>query len=258
MDALFVTSQAVIDAIAQKVVIVDGNGTVIAVNAPWSRSCVESGANDANCGLGMNYFDVCEHQEKPTSAELVSGISVARGLRKVLAGEVDRFYLTYPCHVHAEKRWFSVRATPITLADGSQGALILHHDRVSGFGEREQSIEAALIATVEAIGEISLARDPYTARHQLGVAQLAGMLADHLGLDEDAKLGLYLGSTMHDVGKISIPSEILVRPGELSAAEYQLVQTHVSVGANLISSGSSTDSSHRNAANVVKTQMKRS
>jgi PAS domain S-box-containing protein len=73
-------------------------------------------------------------------------------------------------------------------------------------------------------------RDPYTAGHQRGVALLATSIARRMKLGEDRVRGVYLAATIHDVGKINVPAEILSKPGRLSQLETNLVRTHPQAG----------------------------
>lgn len=71
-------------------------------------------------------------------------------------------------------------------------------------------------------------RDPYTAGHQRRVADLALAIAKELGLSDEEAHGIYLAAVVHDIGKINVPTEILVKPGKLTELEYSLVRIHVS------------------------------
>jgi len=70
-------------------------------------------------------------------------------------------------------------------------------------------------------------RDPYTSGHQRRVADLAKILAQELGLTDDEVHGIYLAAIVHNIGKIQVPAEILVKPGRLNDIEYSLVKSHV-------------------------------
>lgn len=95
-------------------------------------------------------------------------------------------------------------------------------------------LERSLKGTIQAIAVTIEKRDPYTAGHQERVAMLADALAECLGMDEDRREGLRLAASIHDIGKIGVPSEILNRPGRLSALEYQLLQEHPRVGYEIV------------------------
>ncbi len=89
-----------------------------------------------------------------------------------------------------------------------------------------KQLEMALTSTVEVAMTLSELRDPYTAGHERRVAQIAAALGAELGFDENRQEGLRAAGHLHDVGKITIPAEILSKPGKLSSIEYQLVQGH--------------------------------
>jgi putative nucleotidyltransferase with HDIG domain len=76
------------------------------------------------------------------------------------------------------------------------------------------------------------ARDPYTKGHSLSVAILAQRMAD--AIDEVDSTRVYLAGLLHDVGKIGIPDAILLKPGPLTAAEWEVMKSHSSVGANIL------------------------
>lgn len=93
---------------------------------------------------------------------------------------------------------------------------------------------AALLGTIEAISRTLEKRDPYTAGHQDRVADLAARIGLEMRLGPQRVEGLRLGAQIHDIGKIYVPSEILARPGTLTAAEFALVKTHPQVGYDIV------------------------
>lgn len=91
-----------------------------------------------------------------------------------------------------------------------------------------------LVDTIRAMSLTVEKRDPYTAGHQNKVAQLSVAIGRELGMDEDRLEGLRLGATIHDIGKIYVPAEILNRPGRLSRAEFEIIKSHAEVGYDII------------------------
>jgi PAS domain S-box-containing protein len=87
-------------------------------------------------------------------------------------------------------------------------------------------LEAAFMHTVEVATTLSEIRDPYTAGHERRVAEIAVAIGAELGFDARRQEGLRIAGSLHDVGKISIPSEILSKPGKLTAVEYLMVKGH--------------------------------
>jgi PAS domain S-box-containing protein/putative nucleotidyltransferase with HDIG domain len=93
---------------------------------------------------------------------------------------------------------------------------------------------SSLESTIDAIAMMSELRDPYTAGHQRRVTQLALAIAAELGLPDDRMQPLRVAGLLHDVGKIFVPSEILSKPGRLTALEMELVRAHVTAGYDII------------------------
>ena len=89
---------------------------------------------------------------------------------------------------------------------------------------------------IRAMAHIVEVRDPYTAGHQERVACLARAISQTLGLPEDEVAGIYYASLVHDIGKISIPGEILSKPGRLSSAEFELIRVHPQAGYDIVRS----------------------
>ncbi|MFO7686863.1 MAG: HD-GYP domain-containing protein [Desulfobacterales bacterium] len=87
-------------------------------------------------------------------------------------------------------------------------------------------LQQNLDETVNAMSLTVEERDPYTAGHQRRTADLAMQLASQIGLSAHAVKGIHMAGLIHDIGKISIPAEILSKPGRLNAAEIQLIRRH--------------------------------
>ncbi len=85
-----------------------------------------------------------------------------------------------------------------------------------------KTIETTLLAFSKMIEE----RDPYTAQHQRRVANIAWILAEHMLLDIETKKTVYISALLHDVGKISVPGEILNKPGTLNEDEMKIIRRH--------------------------------
>jgi PAS domain S-box-containing protein len=89
-----------------------------------------------------------------------------------------------------------------------------------------QQLELSFRKTIEVLSSTTEARDPYTAGHQRKVATLSEAIARRMGLPEKTCEGIYLAAMVHDVGKISIPAELLSKPSKLNEVEMALIQTH--------------------------------
>ncbi len=99
---------------------------------------------------------------------------------------------------------------------------------------RTMQLKKALNGIVEAIVSSLEFKDPYTAGHQKRVANLARAIAGEMKIDSEKIEGIYVAGTIHDIGKISIPSEILAKPAKLSGIEFELVKNHCQAGYDIL------------------------
>jgi diguanylate cyclase (GGDEF)-like protein len=97
-----------------------------------------------------------------------------------------------------------------------------------------EGLEHTFVSTVEALANALEANDEYTSTHARWITDLSLRVGQELGLDERTLKRLELGALLHDIGKIGIPSDVLAKPGRLTAAERKLVQTHPELGERII------------------------
>lgn len=93
-------------------------------------------------------------------------------------------------------------------------------------------------AQVEILRRLALAaeyRDDVTGHHAERVGVLSALIADALGLDSDLVRLIRRAAPLHDVGKIGIPDAILMKPGPLSAAEFEVMKSHTTIGGRILS-----------------------
>lgn len=100
--------------------------------------------------------------------------------------------------------------------------------------EAERRLKESLVNTIQVLVAAVEQRDPYTAGHQRRVSRIAAEVAAELGLPEEQADGVRLAGLIHDVGKISIPAEILSLPRALNDIERALVSDHVESGYQLL------------------------
>ena len=114
----------------------------------------------------------------------------------------------------------------------------------SDITERENSAEKiqetlgrlnkAILGVIQVLSATTEKRDPYTAGHQRRVADLAWAIGQEMGLRVARLEGLRLAGTIHDIGKIAIPAEILSKPTRMTEIEYSLIQCHSQVGYDIL------------------------
>jgi len=106
-----------------------------------------------------------------------------------------------------------------------------------GYYRKKESVDRlrkALGGTVQAIASVVETKDPYTAGHQRRVADLARAMGTELGLSPDQIEGLRMAGIIHDIGKISVPAEILSTPRRLTPIEFSLIKMHSQSGYDIL------------------------
>ena len=96
------------------------------------------------------------------------------------------------------------------------------------------SLRKAVGVTIQVLMSAIEARDPYTAGHQSRSADLARAIATEMGLCQDKIEGIRIAGSIHDIGKLSIPAEILSKPSKLTALEFSLIKGHSQSGYEML------------------------
>jgi HD-GYP domain-containing protein (c-di-GMP phosphodiesterase class II) len=96
------------------------------------------------------------------------------------------------------------------------------------------SLKKAIGTTIQVMVYAVEARDPYTAGHQLRSANLACAIATEMGLAQDKIDGIRMAGSIHDIGKLSIPAEILSKPSKLTNIEFSLIEEHSRRGYEML------------------------
>jgi len=122
------------------------------------------------------------------------------------------------------KKILQATVRDITKRVQAQEALEKSHEQL------RKSLICAIVAVSRAVG----ARDPYTAEHQQRVSRLSRAIGQEMGLDRERIDGLRMGASIHDIGKIHLPAEILSKPSKLSDIEYAFIKTHAQVGYDIL------------------------
>lgn len=100
--------------------------------------------------------------------------------------------------------------------------------------QRTRQLEQSQLEIIKRLGRAAEYKDNETGNHILRMSHFAQMLARAAGLDQEACDNILLAAPMHDIGKIGIPDSILLKPGRLNPDEWEVMKTHVNIGADLL------------------------
>ncbi len=140
--------QSTLDALTSHVAILDEKGEILAVNAPWRSFADDNELQWNDYGVGINYLYVCDAAFGNDAEE--AGIA-AQGIREVIAGERETFYLEYPCHSPTERRWFGMYVT--CFKNNGHVRVVVAHDNITARREAEDAVRESE-ARYRAISEL--------------------------------------------------------------------------------------------------------
>jgi PAS domain S-box-containing protein/putative nucleotidyltransferase with HDIG domain len=165
-------------------------------------------------------------------------------MARLIAGETDEFQL--------EKRyfrpdgsivWVNMTIAPVLVGNEAHPGRVCMIEDITAeksaqdeLARQREQIEKTLNSVIDIVGDIVETRDPYTAGHQRRVAELSARIARELGMPEADVANVRMAALLHDVGKITVPTELLSKPGTLSALEFQLIKGHTDASYHFISS----------------------
>lgn len=109
--------------------------------------------------------------------------------------------------------------------------LLAQAEKLKESYKKSQIILDGIVKTLSMIVET---RDPYTSGHEDQVAKIACKIAKEMKLSEEQITAIHVAATLHDIGKISVPSEILTKPGRLNDLEREIIKTHCKVANDLL------------------------
>jgi response regulator RpfG family c-di-GMP phosphodiesterase len=109
--------------------------------------------------------------------------------------------------------------------------LLAQAEKLKESYKKSQIILDGIVKTLSMIIET---RDPYTSGHEDQVAKIACNIAKEMKFTEEQITAIHIAATLHDIGKISVPSEILTKPGRLSDLEMEMIKTHCKVANDIL------------------------
>jgi len=160
-----------------------------------------------------------------------------------IAELIEKNQLTFESiHVCKNKPLAPVEISSLIIESGGRKLIVSAVCDISKRKRTEEELrqtslrlQRAIEGAINAVALTTEIRDPYTAGHQHRVAKLACSIGRELGLSNEQIEGVRVAGTLHDIGKIYVPAEILSRPGRLRQNEINLVKDHAQVGYDLLS-----------------------
>jgi response regulator RpfG family c-di-GMP phosphodiesterase len=188
---------------------------------------------------GLKLLDEVRKNYPRTAFLMLTGETEIRvGIEAMKQGAAD--YLVKPVDLElmgrSIERALEVKRMDLELQDYRQNLERMVKDRTKQLHAAMKRIELTYDETLEALGAALDLRDTETAGHSQRVSRYCLEMAKAMNCTVDELRQIVRGSYLHDIGKIGIPDSILLKEGKLTAEEMEVMQTHVRIGYDLVSS----------------------
>lgn len=215
--------------------LVDQANDAILMLDPTSEDILE--ANPKACEMyGFDRQELLELSMKKLTQDVARG---EHQISRIL--EEHQTYNFETVHYRKDGSTLDILVSASVIPFRGRDAILVINRDVSDRRSMERKLQHSLSMLRQAMGGVIRAmaltverRDPYTAGHQRRVSDLARAIGRKMGLNSDTVDGIRMAGAIHDLGKISIPAELLSKPGRLSEMEFDLIKTHSAVGYDIL------------------------
>jgi response regulator RpfG family c-di-GMP phosphodiesterase len=107
-------------------------------------------------------------------------------------------------------------------------------ERTKQLADKHRELRTAYVETIKALAEAVDAKDAYTRGHSERVGVYSSKITAELGFPKEFIERVYIAGLLHDVGKIGVRDEVIIKPGRLNAEEYREIMEHPEVGAKIL------------------------
>lgn len=170
--------RSTLDALSAHIAVLDGSGTIIAVNRAWRSFARETGFTGRDHALGMNYLAVCERAAKVSD----DAARTAAALREIIAGTRSEFRIEYPCFGPSGPRWFQLRVTCPEQAHARR--IVMAHEDITEVKNTQEALArlSARLIQLQDEERRTIARELHdtTAQNLLAITLNATRLSDPL------------------------------------------------------------------------------
>ncbi|MCP4114757.1 MAG: helix-turn-helix transcriptional regulator [Desulfobacteraceae bacterium] len=122
-------ARTILNSLSAHIAIIDENGRILETNQAWNEFARSNQIDIRPSTPDINYLDICESARDNSADNADNADTVARGIRRVINGEIDEFTIDYPCHSPGEKRWFYMRVTKAAGSDPVK--VVISHENIT-------------------------------------------------------------------------------------------------------------------------------
>jgi PAS domain S-box-containing protein len=220
-DHLNFENYQIFNSIQDYLAIIDTDFNVVNINAAYLRLLIQ----DKKDIIGRKCYDtlkgsLCHSQKCP--------LKRIKRIQKVVEFETEKLL------ENGTRLPLILTATPFLSADCKLIGMIQSFKDIKELKLSNKKLSRLVDGTIKALSAVVEARDTYTSGHQEKVTGISVAIAKQMGFQEDRIKSIWMAATIHDIGKIYVPSEFLSKPGKLTDIEYAVIKTHPSVGYSIL------------------------
>ncbi len=179
--------------------------------------------------------DTASGKELPVDQELLQGSIVRKHDSE--SSLLDRFETIFPLMIEGQVFGALNILSSSVLGEDKEGKIQYLLNRSAERMENVALYEGLydnMLSTLNSMAKILDARDPHTSQHSTRVTTLSMIMATALRLPEDERDTLYIAASLHDIGKVGIPDDILLKESRLSDEEFNTIKRHPDIGADIL------------------------
>ena len=220
--------QAILDTVDTHLTLIDRDFTVVWANHNARNLFGES-------IVGRHCHEVCQGNNNPCGA---TKCIVRDAFRSGTAQKHEAEMIDHK----GRKRYFKGAAHVVSRnANGEATSVVKVYNDITDQKKTERELKRSMLqlrknlaGTIQAMAMTVETRDPYTAGHQRRTSDIARNIAQQMKLSKQEVDGIRMAGVIHDLGKISVPAEILSKPGKIGATEFALIQEHPQTGYDIL------------------------
>lgn len=221
--------RSLVETSPDAICVYDQNGTVVVANL---QTAILYGSNDVKDILGRHIMEFLvpeDHQRAQKNAQ------------RALAGEkLTNVEYTF-VREDGSLMFGETNSSAIDAANGDGKEVLINIRDITERKQADENLRQSLQklrriteGIVQIVDRAVATRDPYTAGHERNVAKLASAIAKEMNLSQELTECIEVASSIHDLGKLYVPSEILSKPGHLDELEIELLRMHVRAGYEIL------------------------
>lgn len=212
---------SILEGVAARIVVLDKNGVVEAVNRAWEEFIEENKENlSIHINVGDNLKEITLDENNPYN-HFAKRIGI--GIERVSSGKMNIFTTEYPITLGENQKWFLLQISPMKT---EQGGTILTFFDITKQKKAQKDLIDSYETTLEGWSRAMDLRDKETEGHTQRVTEMTVKIAKKMGVPEHEIVHIRRGALLHDMGKLGIPDNILFKPGKLDEEEWEIMKQH--------------------------------